>query len=61
MRGVPDFEETGELTEITVTHWWCPSQQRWVMCDEPCPDGTPHTEKRTYKTMAHIMRRVDDA
>lgn len=26
----------------TVTDWWCPDEQRWVMCPGPCPDGTAH-------------------
>lgn len=37
---------TGVFTEDFSDEWWCPTSQRWVWCPGPCPDGTPHEEKR---------------
>ena len=25
-----------------IEAWWCPRDERIVMCPGPCPDGTPH-------------------
>lgn len=38
---------TGRVHTPEVTEWWCPTEQRWVTCPGPCPDGTTHPVSRT--------------
>lgn len=39
---------------IDQIEWFCPSEERWVDCPGPCPDGTPHEQRRTRQVTARF-------
>jgi len=55
---MPELEWTGEYQKLETTEWFCPTYQNWAECNGPCPDGTPHTERRTREVMAKVMHIV---
>lgn len=40
-------KHTGEWVETYYDEWWCPTEERWVMCAMPCPDGSKHVMRST--------------
>lgn len=47
---------TGEMVDTETTDWWCPTEERWVMCPGPCPDGTEHTETKVYTMQSELIK-----
>lgn len=51
-----DYEWTGEWERTIFKEYWCPTRERWVVCDAPCPDGVPHELSRNVPRHMKVMR-----
>jgi hypothetical protein len=52
---IRDHECTDACQPEPVTEWWCPTEQRWTWCHEPCPDGQPHGKTRERRVLMHDL------
>lgn len=50
---------TGETETDTWDEYYCPMGDEWGLCPGPCPDGTPHTERREFKDVVEVIQLLE--